>query len=108
MTDSNPKPDDANKFLDAPPSPLRCLIGGTIAGVFAYGSYLMMTAIAVSFATKPLQSDNFTVQRIGAAVRTLVVGLSALGTGVFGLAAIGLLALGAQLWLQNRSQPGDS
>lgn len=82
------------------PSPLRCLIGAILAGVLAYGLYNMTSSIALSFATKPIASDNFTVQRISAAVRTLVVGMSALGTGIFGLATIGLLGLGLQLLIR--------
>jgi hypothetical protein len=38
-------------------------------------------------------------------VRTLVVGLSALGTGIFGLAALGLLGLGIQLLLRRGDAP---
>jgi hypothetical protein len=79
------------------PTPLRCLFGSIVAGGIAFALYNMTSAIALSFATKPIQSDNMTVQRISAAVRTLVVGLSTMGTGIFALAAIGLFALGIQL-----------
>jgi hypothetical protein len=72
---------------------------------------MLTTSIAQAFANKPLASDNFTARRIAAAVRTLVVGLSALGTGIFALAAIGLFALGIQLWLRSKQKttpPADS
>lgn len=81
------------------PTPLRCVLGSIVAGIIAFALYNMTSAIALSFATKPIQSDNLTVQRISAAVRTLVVGLSTMGTGIFSLAAIGLFALGIQLLL---------
>jgi hypothetical protein len=61
-------------------------------------------AIAVSFATKPLLSDNLMVQRIGAAVRTLVLGMAALGTFIFGFVAIGLILLSLQLVFQGKAE----
>ncbi|WP_088890398.1 DUF3082 domain-containing protein [Leptolyngbya ohadii] len=80
-----------------PPTPLRCFTGSAIAGGFAYVLYLLTQSIITSFAAKPLSSTNMLAARIGAAVRTLVVGISTLGTGIFAIAAVGLLALGIQL-----------
>lgn len=82
------------------PSPLRCLGGSLVAGGIAIVLYRLTTSIAIAFASKPLHTDNFTTQRISAAVRTLVIGLSSLGTGIFALAAFGLFALGIQLLIQ--------
>ncbi len=81
-------------------TPLRCLTGAIISGGLAYLSYSLMVSIATTFARKPIHSDNQFVLNISSAVRTLVVGIIALGTGVFGLVAIGLLALGVQLLFQ--------
>jgi hypothetical protein len=80
-----------------PPTPLRCFTGSAIATGFAYMLYLLTQSIVTSFAAKPLSSTNMLAARIGAAVRTLIVGISTLGTGIFAIAAIGLLALGIQL-----------
>ncbi len=60
----------------------------------------MTSSIGHSFAAKPIQSDSYIVQRISSAVRTLVIGLSAMGTGIFGLAALGLFGLGIQVSIQ--------
>jgi hypothetical protein len=68
-----------------------------VAGAIAYVLYTMTANIAYTFVTKPIHTDNYTAQRIAAAVRTLVVGLAALGTGIFGLASLGLLGLGIQI-----------
>lgn len=84
------------------PTPLRCILGAGMAGVLAFGLYRMTHAIAVTFATHPVQSTNLIVQRISAAVRTLVIGMTTLGTGVFGLAAVGLLALAIQILIRRR------
>ncbi|MBW4539013.1 MAG: DUF3082 domain-containing protein [Myxacorys chilensis ATA2-1-KO14] len=82
------------------PSPLQCLIGSLIAAAIAYGAYNLMHAIALSFASKPIQSSNITVVNITVAVRTLVVGITALATGVTSLASVGLFGLGIQLLLR--------
>ena len=71
-----------------------------MAGTIALLAYRLMTAIALSFAQKPVLSDNPTVINLTAAVRTLVVGMVALGAGVFGIAALGLFLLGLQLLWQ--------
>jgi hypothetical protein len=91
---------------EAPPlSPWRCWGGGVVAAAIAWVLYNMTQAIALSFAAKVIHTDNVTTQRIAAAVRTLVVGLSALGTGIFGLAALGLFGLGLQLLLRRNPTP---
>jgi hypothetical protein len=82
-------------------------MAGTIALLF----YKMLTAIATTFANKPVVSDNITVVNLSAAVRTLVLGTIALGTGVFGMAAIGLFLLGLQMIgkrLSGQADPSSS
>ena len=81
----------------APPTPLRCFTGALTAGTFSLLAYRLTLSIATSFANKPVVSDNPAVVNISAAVRTLVIGMVALGAGVFGIAALGLAALGIQL-----------
>ena len=78
-------------------TPLRCFTGALTAGTFSLLAYRLTTSIATSFANKPITSSNPAVVNISAAVRTLVVGIVALGAGVFGIAALGLTALGIQL-----------
>ncbi len=83
----------------AQPSPWQCAIGSLVAGALAFGLYRLTTAISLSFAAHPIHSHNPTALNISAAVRTLVAGMSTLATAVFGIAALGLLALGLQiLW----------
>lgn len=99
MTNPTPtkNPSDPNSNL---PSPFRCLLGSLIAGAMASGGYFLTHSIAQSFAGKPIQSDNITVINITVAVRTLVVGISTLATGVFSLIALGLFALAIQVTIQ--------
>jgi hypothetical protein len=93
-------------------APQQCVLGSMVAGIMAFGMYSMTHAIALSFAAHKIQSTNFIVQRISAAVRTLVIGMTTLGMGVSGIAALGLLALAIQLVIQKNSQsplpPTDS
>ncbi|WP_017716084.1 DUF3082 domain-containing protein [Kamptonema formosum] len=99
MTDLTPAPNPQ------PPSPsqpgaLRCAGGSVVAGAMASACYFLTSSIAQTFASKPVLSDNITVLNIASAVRTLVVGLSALATGVFALASLGLMALAGQILIQ--------
>jgi len=119
MTETNPEPiletssaqvdpsepDQTSSIATPPspetlPSPFNSLVGATIAGGFGFGLYKLTHAIATSFATKPITSSNPLAQNISAAVRTLVVGASTLATGVFAIAAVGLILLALQVAIQ--------
>lgn len=81
-------------------SPWRYLTGAAISSAFAVAFYLMTSSIAHTFADKPVTSTNPVVVNISVAVRTLVVGITALGTGIFGLVGVGLVAYTIQLMVQ--------
>ncbi len=83
---------------------LKCFSGAFVAGTISLLVYRMTVSIATTFANKPIVSDNTAVINISSAVRTLVVGMVALGSGVFGLAALGLFLLGIQLTFQRLFQ----
>jgi Protein of unknown function (DUF3082) len=85
-------------------SPLRCWSGAFIALSIAMVTYRMVVAIATAFARTPVTSTNPTVMAISSAVRTLVLGIVALGAGVFGLIGVGLVLLGFQLVIQKFTQ----
>ncbi|MBD2606139.1 DUF3082 domain-containing protein [Scytonema hofmannii FACHB-248] len=85
-------------------TPLRCLIGSIISGGLAIAVYSLLNAIAISFATNPIHSQNQLTIRISSAVRTLVLGVFSLGTGVFAMVTLGLFALGVQLLIQQLRQ----
>ncbi|MEH1927325.1 DUF3082 domain-containing protein [Nostoc sp.] len=89
-------------------SPLRCFTGAVISGGMGFAVYSLMIAIATNFATKPIHSINPLVVKISSAVRTLVVGVVALGSGIFSIVAIGLLALGVQLLVQQLTKEKSS
>ncbi|PSB22171.1 DUF3082 domain-containing protein [Phormidesmis priestleyi ULC007] len=97
MPESSSESSQSKTRSNAMPSPLQCVLGSLVAGGIALVLYNMTQSIALAFANRPLQYHNVTTINIAVAVRTLVVGLSALGTGIFGLAAVGLFGLGIQV-----------
>jgi hypothetical protein len=98
----DPKPNQEQLSDDPtrqPPTPLSCLSGAIVAAFIASLLWRLTNSIAVSFASTPIDSPNMIVIRMSTAVRTLVVGMSSLGTGIFALAAVGLTGLALQLLL---------
>ena len=87
---------------------VRCFTGSVFAGGLGFLMYRMTLAIAQTFAEKPVTSDNVTVINLSSAVRTLVVGIVALGAGVFAIAALGLMLLGIQLVVQLIRGPSNA
>jgi hypothetical protein len=103
FSNTSPMADDSTPSPIAPPAlgkSLQCFSGSFVAGTMAMLAYRIMLSIAANFAARPVLSDNPAVANISAAVRTLVVGMAALGAGVFGLAALGIFLLGVQLLFQ--------
>jgi hypothetical protein len=82
-------------------TPLRSWSASIISGAIAYGLYLLLNSIVQTYATKAVTSNNPLVVNLTAAVRTMVMGVVALGTGVFAMVAIGLFLLGIQLTFQS-------
>lgn len=79
---------------------LRCITGSLVSSALAAAGYLLTSSIAQSFANKPIHSDNVAVVNISSAVRTLVVGISTMATGIFALVSLGLMALGIKILIQ--------
>jgi hypothetical protein len=90
---------------DKPVTPLRCFTGAAIASGIATILYFLTQSIIQTFASKPLPTSNVTAVNISIAVRTLVMGLSTLATAIFAIAAVGLVALGIQLFIQQARKP---
>ena len=79
------------------PSPLSCLTGALIAGTLSIGLYTMTSKIATTFATNPMIQKTTMANNIAAAVRTLVVGSTALGAATCGIISVGLVGLALQV-----------
>jgi Protein of unknown function (DUF3082) len=100
MTNSPTEPKSEKKKL----TPWSCLSGAVISGSLGSVLYLLTSSIAQTFAAKPIHSTNTLVINIGSAVRTLVVGIAALGTGIFVVVSVGLVALAIQILIQDLRQ----
>lgn len=98
---SDPKTDVSLDKTTETTTPLRCFVSSVIAGAIAFASYSLFTSIVQTYATKAVTSNNPIVINITSAVRTLVMGVVALATGVFAMVAIGLFLLGIQLMVQS-------
>ena len=79
------------------PTPLRCLTGAVIAGVMSFALSAMTSRIATTFATKPMIQKTTMANNIAAALRTLVVGSTALGAATCGIISVGLVGLALQV-----------
>lgn len=79
---------------------LNCAIASAISGGIAIALYFLMNSIVQTYANKPVTSTNPVVVNLTVAVRTIVIGMAALGTGVFGLVAVGLFLLGIQVMIK--------
>ena len=79
------------------PSPLSCLTGALIAGTLSIGLYTMTSKIATTFATNPMIQKTNMANNIAAALRTLVVGSTALGAATCGIISVGLVGLALQV-----------
>lgn len=98
---SDPKTDVSLDQTTETTTPLRCFFASCISGVLAFASYSLFSSIVQTYATKAVTSHNPIVINITSAVRTLVMGVVALATGVFAMVTIGLFLLGIQLMLQS-------
>lgn len=88
--------------------PWRCLVGAIISGAFGFALYNLTSSIANTFAHKPLPTGNITTLNIAVAVRTLVVGVATLGTGIFTLVSVGLIILMFQILFQQLRTTNNS
>jgi hypothetical protein len=101
MTEPTTNPPKASQITPkSNVTPLNCFLGGLVAGAIGFFFYHSAEAIAGVFARTQIHSENFLVIRMSTAIRTLVIGMFALGAGVFGMAAVGLTGLGFQTIFQ--------
>jgi hypothetical protein len=103
MTISSPPPpeQDEGKAL----TPLRSLTGAFLSATMALLLYRLTIAVIRSFAEHPTITHNQVAINLSVAVRTLVIGLVTMATGIFALVTLGLIALAVQLAIQKLRHP---
>jgi len=81
-------------------TPKSCLFGSVISGSLAFLLYGLTKSIAQTFALKPITVTQQWAIQLASAVRTLVVGMSSLATGLFAVTTVGLILLAIQLTIK--------
>ena len=74
-------------------NPLVCIGGAAFAWVCAGGLWLFTTYLGVMFASHPVDTDVYFIQRTVGVFRNVVMGLSSLASGFFGVVGFGILKL---------------
>ena len=103
MTELSTHPEESitSPSTQAKVTPIRCFTGALISAPMAYALYQLTVSISQTFASKPLTSNSMMAIRISIMVRTLVMGMSALGTAIFAFTTLGVAALGIQLLIKS-------
>jgi Protein of unknown function (DUF3082) len=78
-------------------NPLVAIAGSLFALGVAAALWTVTNAVAESFATHPVQSDLYVVQRAASVFRNVVMGLFALASGFFGVTGVGIMLLGVRV-----------
>jgi hypothetical protein len=74
-------------------NPLSALVGSFGAAAIAYAAWHVLMGTANFYATHPFETEFYVVRRINGIVRTALVGMFALGSGISGVTALGLFLL---------------
>jgi Protein of unknown function (DUF3082) len=78
-------------------NPVVAIAGSLFALGVAAALWTVTNAVAESFATHPVQSDLYVVQRAASVFRNVVMGLFALASGFFGVTGVGIMLLGVRV-----------
>ena len=78
-------------------NPIAALVGSTFALASAGGLWILTTYLATFFAMHPVTTDVYFVQRVSGVFRNIVMGLSSLASGFFGVTGLGLFLLGIRV-----------
>jgi hypothetical protein len=88
------------------PSISQCSLGAAIAGGMAYGAYILSLRFVAAF-SKPLAMDDRVALNIAVAVRTLIVGIAFLATGICTIVAVGLVILAIYVAFDRQPKPSE-
>ena len=80
-----------------PVNPLVCIGGATFSWACAGALWIFTQFLAQLFATHPLDTDIYFVQRLAQVFRNAVLGLSSLASGFFGVIGVGIFLLGLRV-----------
>jgi hypothetical protein len=78
-------------------NPAVALAGGAFGLAMAGGLWFVTLSLAGFFTLNPVETDVYFVQRSAAVIRNIVMGLSSLASGFFGVTGLGIFALGVKV-----------
>lgn len=78
-------------------NPAVALGGAAFALLTAAGLWIFTSYLAEAFVSHPVETDVYFVQRVASVFRNVVMGLSSLASGFFGVCGVGLLLLGIRV-----------
>ena len=79
-------------------NPLVCIGGAGFAWLCAGGLWWLTTFLGTLFALHPVNDDSiYFVQRMASVFRNVIVGLSSLASGFFGVVGVGIFLLGVRV-----------
>ena len=88
-------------------NPVQSVLSGVAALATAYVFWLAVGFAAESFAEHPVDSEIYAIQRISTVMRTVVLGLGTLLTGITAFAGVGLLALGGKVVMDPQASSSE-
>ncbi|MGF1492340.1 MAG: DUF3082 domain-containing protein [Microcoleaceae cyanobacterium] len=100
---NSPNPDSHSKQTSKL-TPWRCFSNSAVLGSIGLALFFLTRSIMQVYSRKEMYTDNYLAIQMSVAVKTLVTGLSMMGTGVFSFLALGLLILGVKLLIQQLIQ----
>ena len=78
-------------------NPLVCIGGAAFAWVCAGALWYFTTYLGALFASHPFETDVYFIQRLTQVFRNVVMGLSSLASGFFGVVGVGIFLLGVRV-----------
>jgi Protein of unknown function (DUF3082) len=99
VSEDEPKPPEKNvNPVDlSRVNPFSALAGSFGAAVMAYAAWHVLEATANFYVNHPFDTEFYVVRRINAIVRTALVGIFALASGISGVTALGLFLLAGRV-----------
>ncbi len=78
-------------------NPLVCIGGAAFAWACAGALWFFTTYLGALFASHPFETDVYFIQRLTQVFRNVVMGLSSLASGFFGVIGVGIFLLGVRV-----------
>ncbi len=88
--------------------PLSAFAGAVGAAIISAVLWQILQTLIAMYIANPPHYDLYVVQRITGVVRTAVVGLLSLASGISGVTALGLLLLGGKVTVESFQKSGDN